>query len=529
MSAGSFLDSTLQSFTQTTADYVQPAVNATVNVYVRSSAWIPVGLIVAVATGGTYQVTATPQLTVVTLKLLTVDTVAVAGTVLSGARVAAGATTTGGGGGGVTAHSALTGLIAPADDHTQLLHIDGRRALQGDLSCAGNRIKGLADPIGGQDAATRAFVIANATPVFTTMPVFGSGYDGDLSITLAGVTSTGLGTAYQISGTTVTLLRDIYLHDLTISGPGSLNTAGFLIFGTGKLDILNASANAIQHNGAAGLNAVADLAPAELAQPAIAGSYYGTVGRPFNAHAGIAGTTGVGAVSQVLNSQPLGNGGGAGGSGAGGAGGSGAGGTFYPGVGLFTLPVYRWRTDISFVPGGAGLSAGGAAGAAGGAGAGDGTNKGGGSGNAGLGGGVIWITFATIARGASTAPGAISAKGGAGGNGGNGVAGNTGGGGGSPGGGGGWVYLHYLNLTGSAATGMIDVSSGAGGNGGNGHGTGTGGDGSGASDGGRVTIGSFATGLYAESIGTGGNGSSVVHSGTTGGVGRAAVTYQVSL
>lgn len=33
------------------------------------------------------------------------------------------------GAGGVTAHSALTGLTAPADDHTQYFHVDGRRAV----------------------------------------------------------------------------------------------------------------------------------------------------------------------------------------------------------------------------------------------------------------------------------------------------------------------------------------------------------------------------------------------------------------
>ena len=42
-----------------------------------------------------------------------------------------------------TFHSNLLGLIAPADDHTQYLHIDGRRAMTGDLSLGTHNITNL--------------------------------------------------------------------------------------------------------------------------------------------------------------------------------------------------------------------------------------------------------------------------------------------------------------------------------------------------------------------------------------------------
>jgi hypothetical protein len=48
---------------------------------------------------------------------------------------------------GVLDHASLLNLGAPADDHTQYFHIDGRRALTGDLNAGSNLLSNLAAPV----------------------------------------------------------------------------------------------------------------------------------------------------------------------------------------------------------------------------------------------------------------------------------------------------------------------------------------------------------------------------------------------
>ena len=62
-------------------------------------------------------------------------------------------------GGGVTAHSLLTGLPAPADDHTQYMHIDGRRAFTAPVTGV--------DPIFDNHLATKLYTdAASANALF---------------------------------------------------------------------------------------------------------------------------------------------------------------------------------------------------------------------------------------------------------------------------------------------------------------------------------------------------------------------------
>ena len=58
-----------------------------------------------------------------------------------------------GGGSGVSAHNALSGLIAPADDHTQYIHIDGRRDFTANESMGNFKLTNLGTPTAGTDAA----------------------------------------------------------------------------------------------------------------------------------------------------------------------------------------------------------------------------------------------------------------------------------------------------------------------------------------------------------------------------------------
>jgi len=54
--------------------------------------------------------------------------------------------------GNISAHGDLSGLPAPSDDHTQYLHIDGRRAMSGNLSLGGNAITSVGN-VDGRDVS----------------------------------------------------------------------------------------------------------------------------------------------------------------------------------------------------------------------------------------------------------------------------------------------------------------------------------------------------------------------------------------
>lgn len=69
-------------------------------------------------------------------------------------------------------HGALTGLAD--DDHTQYVLADGTRALTGDLSMGSNKLTNVTDPTSAQDAATKAYVDANAGGGYYEIIVSGS-------------------------------------------------------------------------------------------------------------------------------------------------------------------------------------------------------------------------------------------------------------------------------------------------------------------------------------------------------------------
>lgn len=335
---------------------------------------------------------------------------------------------------------------------------------------------------------------------------FGAGSDGNVVIS---------------SGTT-TLTRDMYYNNLTLSGTGKINTAGFRIFGTGTLDLTAGASGCIYSSAGNGG----------------AGSSTGT-----------GGSVGTGATGVTIGAGASGNNGGAGGTGAGGGGGGGAvgnnggtsGNTTAAGTGsngsgaighsanasTNTLPVRIFLLNLLR---GVLLITGGSAGYAGGGGGGDGSVNGGGGGGSAGGGGIIFLSFATINRGAGTAAGAIAAIGGNGGNGGAPTTGTAGGGGaGGSGGGGGWIYLVYGTLTGTTATGCLDVTGGNGGAGGNGtYSSGGGGGSGGAGSGGRVTILNLSSSTSTETTFSN-NVAGTAGSGSTGATATIATTSQVNL
>ena len=129
------------------------------------------------------------------------------------------------------------------------------------------------------------------------VPFYGDGSDGN-------VTSSG----------SVTLVRDMYYNNLTVSGAGNtIATASYRIFVAGTLDITGAVANAISRNGAAGgaaSGATGGTSGSSQNSNTIGGSAAGT--------AGATGTTGTGAAATASAAVTSTLGGTGGTSGAGG-------------------------------------------------------------------------------------------------------------------------------------------------------------------------------------------------------------------
>lgn len=252
--------------------------------------------------------------------------------------------------------------------------------------------------------------------------IYGSGNDGDLSIT---------------SGTT-TLTRDMNVANLSISAGATLATAGYRLFVDGTLS----GAGTISNTGGAG-------ATAGTAGAAAVSGYYGggTIGGAGVSAA--AGGSGTAAGSNRSVSNAAGGAGGLGASGAGGTGGTQSAVTaaqtgftptnLFQGIHPYTLLLGRTMPNSS-----AGYSFQGGTG--GGAGGGDSTGAGGGGGG---GGGVC----AVFARSCTGWTGTIDASGGAGGN----AAGTNRGGGG--GGGGGLAAI----VTGTTYAGVLRSDGGTGG------------------------------------------------------------------
>jgi hypothetical protein len=325
---------------------------------------------------------------------------------------------------------------------------------------------------------------AAPAPAYLGAMLFGTGADGNVTIS---------------SGTT-TLTRDMHYANLTLTGTGAINPAGWRIYVRGVLDLSTASAGAIVKNGINGNSASG--ATAGLGQLFLDGPVgYAGNGNIPQAYSGSvlptggAGTTGVGS-----------SGGAAQGAGAvvnvgGNNGASGAGGSSTSAGGAATAQFAMVGSTSPFATPNAPivtadnnqnttykLAFGGIFGNGGGAGGGDGTNQSGGGGAGSVGGGEIAISAFTIQRGTNSTANIISAIGGVAGNGGNAAGGNSGGGGGGSGGGGGFVHITVGYLLGSTITNGINVSGGNGGSGGGGQGTGKGGNGGNGGNGGMVQI-----------------------------------------
>jgi hypothetical protein len=383
------------------------------------------------------------------------------------------------------------------------LNTDGG-TLSGSISMSGNKITALGSAESNGDAVNYGQLLTRTklNDVITTI-LFGDGSDGDLTI--------------ADSGSAVTLTKDSYYDEVTISGTGYIATAGYKLY-IRKLTLTNAGAGAIRYDGNAGGNASG--ATGGSAGAAITGVSVGSTGAGT---AGSTATTGTGTAGAGVSALSLGSGGTPGG--AGGGGGTGAAGAAAGGgsnsAAITTVWLGHQLHDHHLR--GTTLVGGGVGGRGGSAGSGDGSSAvGGGGGGGGGGGPYLWLSVRELVTGQSTAAGAIRALGGNGGNGGNGASGNTGGGGGGGGGAGGRVDFRYQIHSGTDATALFYADGGNGGTGGNGSGTGTtGGNGVGGTAG-RVSICNVTTGVVEYHAQT------VAPSGVTGGQTRVDLAADAS-
>lgn len=377
--------------------------------------------------------------------------------------------------------------------------------------------------------ATTAFVQNAVAQSASPESTFGDGSDGNVTVTGP-----------------ISLTSDMYYNDLTISGAGSINMAGYRVFVTGNLDLSNAGASALHANGTSGINNGTSAAAAgQRGGVGVTSPGWGT------AESGVAlgGTSGAGGTSPTGNgangSAPTSIGantrhtsGGPGGAGGAGGAATGTGGTGGAAQSTSTSPVANvirtfihaarnldfTRYTINSSSGGAYVAVNTCGGRHGGGGAGGGASTGNGkSGGSGGGGGGIAVIYARqITVGASTNSAAISALGGNGGAGGT-SAFNSGGGGGGGAGGGGYVYLVFGSVTGGSYT-FVSAAGGTGGTGSDGTGPGAiGGTGGTGGSGGRITAINLSTGDMTHVDGTGNAASAPVtattSTGTAGTVG----------
>lgn len=309
---------------------------------------------------------------------------------------------------------------------------------------------------------------------------FGDASDGDAHLDGVNTYSWALLTG----GNTYTLLRPIYMHDLSIDLGITLIPAMFSIWGTGTLS----NSGVIVESGGAGV-AGDPTGPggAGGTMPVMNAAGYLVINEWGNLTgllgAGLPGGDGATTDGLVGNDSatttscfglPLGGNGGASGNGSAGSGQIGGNYVAYP-AGAFIHRIVLPDTN-AVNPGISGQFhlAGGNAGGSGAGGAGDAVNSGAGGGGSGAGGGVVAIYFNTL-----DASGNIEADGGAGGPGGSPASGNAGGGGGGGGGSGGLIMM--VNNT-VINAGTCTVAGGTHGVGGTHSGTGT--DGVNGTDGG---------------------------------------------
>lgn len=357
--------------------------------------------------------------------------------------------------------------------------------------------------------ATTAFVQNAVIQAITLSAIFGDQSTGTTTITGA-----------------VTLTEDVYYNDLTISGAGSINTAGYRIFVGGNLDLSNAGALAIYNNGATGntnatgaansgvRGAVGITAPGwGSTETTIAISGAGGAGGALSGN-GAAGSTPTTIASNTRHTNGgIGGAGGAGGAFTGVSTGGAGGGTQSSSttpishvmrtlvLNIRNLDFTRYVINASGALAAVNTSGGRQGGGAGGGG-GSTTATGRSGGSGGSGGGIVILYARQITLGSSTNAGAIAANGGTGGAGGT-SAFNSAGGGGGGGGGGGYIYLVVGSITGGSYT-FMQSNGGTGGNGSTGQGAsaigGTGGTGG---NGGRITVINLALNTITQVDGTG--------------------------
>jgi hypothetical protein len=337
---------------------------------------------------------------------------------------------------------------------------------------------------------------------------FGGGIDGDVTVT-----------------GNVSLLRDMYYNNLTISGSGNIFTSGYRIFVAGTLSVSGSvSTGKIARNGNNGANATGQTPGGGAAGGLTAQFFGGSTGAQAGGIGGAIGGAGANSVTNTGNTNNIGGDPGQGGNG--GAGTVGAGGvcaavSTVAASNLFVNNRYSdfFYRNAAIVTGGVG----GQGGSGGGGGSGVAPAGGGGGG----GGAIVWVAARTIDLTSAVGP-VLSARGGVAGNGATlGAANGGGGGGGGAGGGGGYCLFAYKNAIGTLAN-FIDVSGGAGGNGGNGGTGASGGEGGGGGGGGAATIINVQTGVVTQLQRIAATAKTAAV-GQTGGAGAAATTHQLGI
>lgn len=365
-------------------------------------------------------------------------------------------------------------------------------------------------------------IAGTVADAFNDSQIFGDGQDGDVTVT-----------------TVITLSRDMYYHNLTISGSGQIQTNGWRVFVSGTLDVSAAGASAIycttdsgNVNGGSAISTAG--AAGAVSAPRTIHTCPGSIGLTSGGTGASGTSTANGSQAAATGSASNGVGGTSGEGGAGGAGGGTTGGASRSATAVTTnlinnkLTEYPWWVQVN-----SGFTSitGGQSGPGGSSGGGGTTPSatGGGGGGGGAGGPCVFVAARTINRSGSTAASCINANGTNGGTGFSTTAsGNSGGGGGGAGGGGGWLYFVYRFLTGSAGTNWVAANGGQGGAGGNGHGTGLGGNSGGGGGGGQIDCFNIGAGTYTQvlaSAAAAGNAAS----GITGGTAKAGVVNALSL
>jgi hypothetical protein len=369
-------------------------------------------------------------------------------------------------------------------------------------------------------------------------------------ISVFGDGSNGAGT---ITGA-ISLTEDTYYTDLTISGAGAIDLAGYRLFVNGTLDLSNAGSNAISNNGYVGASSTGATGASNGSPGTFGRGGYGvTTSGYYSGGSGSnllyrGGNGGNGAQANLNNaaagiqtaqatSPVTGGAGGSGGEGGdsaigtgavGGAGQAIAAGTFVVRTFVQSLAFLSRTTQNTLGTPTTTNAVGGRHGGGGGGGGSSAVASGGGGGAGGGGGGNTIVYARNIIVGASTASNAIASRGGNGGSGFSVTFNNTAGSGGAGAGGGGYVYLVYGTITGGSFT-FVSANGGTGGNGGNGLGTGTGGQGGQGGSGGRITAICLGNNTITQVNGTGNSGAiPAIPTTTAGSAGGAGGTCTFS-